>query len=151
MARIEVLGGDFMPNPKSRFEGMAMLLCARGEGTLTAYQTGEIVRFGIRDGAWARMFIDAGDWTRALGSAAVAGVPAVGVNWLPTLFLGQKEIVTWANALIGAAAATAALKSARMVRFEVRFASSKLLLARAPERGLMMRLPHIYRAIARRT
>lgn len=148
MARIEVVGGDFRENPKSRFEGATMVLCTRRDGKLVRRTPVDITRFRVREGAWARCFDEAGDWTRALASAAVVGLPGAAINFaVPTFFLGQRALVTWANALIGAAAATAALKSDRMVRFDAHFGGD-LLQARVEERALMLRLRHIYRVLA---
>lgn len=129
-----------------------MVLCApASEHRMIRRRPDEIARFRVRDGYWARLFDDAGDWTRALCYAAVAGAPAAGANFLaPTFFLGQKALVTWANALVGAAAATAALKSHRMVRFDAQFDGGHALQGRAEERALMLRLPHIYQAMAGR-
>jgi hypothetical protein len=152
MARIEVVAGDFLPNGRSRFDGASMLLHPRAAAGCLRHRPTDIIRFSISDGVWARWFLESGDWTRAIKVAAVAGAPLALAN-LPifsTAFPGQRALLTWANALIGAAAATAALKSERMVRFDVGFDSGRALQARAPERALMVRLPHIYRAMARR-
>lgn len=152
MARIEVVAGDFLPNERSRFEGASMLLHPRAGTGCLRHRPTDITRFSIRDGVWARWFEEWGEWTRAMKVAAVAGVPLALAN-LPivsTAFTGQRALLTWANALIGATAATAALKSGRSVRFDARFESGRALQALAPERALMMRLPHIYRAMAQR-
>lgn len=153
MTAIKVIGGDFEPDPRSRFERAVMRLCMehKGERRVVRHVPADLTRFRVRDGAWARFFDEAGDWTRALASSALAGAPLAGVNLvMPTFFFGQQALVTWANALIGSAAAAAAIKSRRMVRFEAHFATGAVLHARVEERALMARLPHFYRALARR-
>lgn len=152
VSAIEVIAGDFKPDPRSCFERAAMRLCRehRGATRLVRLTPADLTRFRVRDGAWARFFDEAGDWTRALATAALAGAPLSGVNLIaPTFFFGQQALITWANALIGSAAAAAAIKSKRMVRFEAHFGPGAVLHARVEERALMARLPHFYRALAR--
>jgi hypothetical protein len=147
MSQIEVVGGDFESDPRSRFSGTSMVLW-NGSGRALR-RPGDLVRFRVREGLWARCFEEAGDWSRALGASAIAGAPGAAANlFLPTTFLGQAALITWANAMIGGAAAAAAVKSGQRVLFEVTFAEGARLRARTQERVLMQRLPAIYRALA---
>ena len=143
-------GGDFKDHARSRFHGASMILYRPHKGELrqTRYSPTTLSSFKLMDGAWDRYFIDSGEWTRGLAAATLAGIPGAGLNFFfADLFPGQKALVTWANALIGGAAATAAIKSSRQVRFRARFNDATILEGRAEERQLTSRMPYIMNAL----
>lgn len=151
MDHIEVIRGSFHPDPKARFQGQTMVLhiAYKDSVQIVRRKPNDLTAFRICDGPLARYFSDLGDWTRALTSAAAAGVPAAAANIvLPSVFIGQKTFFTWSNALVGAIVATSTLKSDRKVVFSASFRDGRSLVARAEERRLMSRLPTIFRAIA---
>ncbi|GAM96850.1 hypothetical protein U91I_00471 [alpha proteobacterium U9-1i] len=149
MARIEVTGGHFKPSTASRFVGASMLLVPKAGQHVVRRSVRDLESFKVCDGVWARCFDETGAWTRALSTAAVAGAPGALANLaIPTFFIGQKALITWANALVGATAAATALRSQRLVRFQARFIAGEALEAKASEREVMRRLPQIYRVLA---
>ena len=149
MSRIIVLGGDFTAHPKARFDQATMVLPAprAGAARWVRHPPSHVSEFRVCDGVWERTLGEASDWSRALTAAAKVGAAPAAMNLLlPDFFFGQKALVTWLNAVVGGAAATAALKSDRDVRFRVRFNDGANLDAKTRERGLTLRMPQLLTA-----
>ncbi|MBY0447748.1 MAG: hypothetical protein K2P95_03575 [Hyphomonadaceae bacterium] len=142
--RLDVLPQcSFAPDARSRMEGASLILFLEEQGKLRQVRKRaiDLSSFHVCDGVWEEYLQRAGCWTRAISSAATVGAPAAAANqMLAEFFPGQRAILTWANAVLGATAAAAAMQSQRPVRFKARFNDGLKLEARAPEAALTARL-----------
>jgi hypothetical protein len=147
--QIDVVGGDFISHPKSRFSANRIVLFAPPIEAARSikYKPSDLAAFRVDEGWWQQPLDEIGDWAAALAAAGAAGTTGTAANMiLPQFFPGQRAIVTWANAVIGGAAATAALKSRRRIRFKARFNDGQKLIATAEERTLTSQIPRLLSA-----
>ncbi len=150
--KIEVIGGDFLPHPKTKFvrSGMQLYIGNGGKFTSVNYRLEDIVAVQIRDSMWIRWWDKSSDWTKAVLASGLAGLPGAGANFmLPEFVWGQKAIVTWANSVIGGVAATAAIKNSRRVRFHAQFTDGAKLKAKAEQRELNEKITKLLSAKAK--
>lgn len=147
--KIEVIGGDYLPHPKTKFgrSGMHLYVGEGGQLKPVNYKLEEIVAVKIHDSWWIRWWDKSSDWTKAVLASGLAGLPGAGANFmLPEFVWGQKAIVTWANSVIGGVAAAAAIKNSRRVRFHAQFVDGKKLKGKAEQRELNDKLTKLLAA-----